>query len=216
MATHGSMKAFNPQVDDWTTYAERLKHYLLANGVTDADQKRSILLTVCGAATYKLLRSLIGKDNLDTTSYEDLVKKLTEHHNPLPSTIVQRFHFNSRIRTEGETIAQYVAALRDLALHCEYGDKLSEMLRDRLVCGVNHKGIQCKLLAQTDLTYETAYALAISMESSERDAKILVKQQSTPIPPLTNPVREEVHYAQPTRQKGTNRQSTPQSPISCY
>ena len=94
------------------------------------------------------------------------------------------------------------------------------MLRDRLVCGVNHKGIQRKLLAQTDLTYETAYALAISMESSEqdakRDAKILVKQQSTPIPPLTSPVREEVHYAQPTRQKGTNRQNTPQSPISCY
>ena len=57
MATHGSMEAFNPQAEDWTIYAERLQHYLVANGVEDADKKRAILLTVCGAPTYKLLRS---------------------------------------------------------------------------------------------------------------------------------------------------------------
>ena len=59
MATQGSMEAFNPQAEDWTIYAERLQHYLVANGVEDADKKRAILLTVCGASTYKLLRSLV-------------------------------------------------------------------------------------------------------------------------------------------------------------
>ena len=46
MATHGSMKAFNPQTEDWCTYEQRLKHYFIANGVTEAGRKRSILLTV--------------------------------------------------------------------------------------------------------------------------------------------------------------------------
>ena len=52
MATHGSMKAFNAQVDDWSIYVERLQHYFIANDVTDAGKKRSILLTVCGTPTY--------------------------------------------------------------------------------------------------------------------------------------------------------------------
>ena len=55
MATHGTIKTFNPQVDDWSTYEERLKHYLIANYVQDAGKKQSILLTVCRARTYKLL-----------------------------------------------------------------------------------------------------------------------------------------------------------------
>ena len=43
-------------------------------------------------------------------------------------------------RAAGESIAGYVAALRELAEHCKYGTTLPEMLRDRLVCGVNHEG----------------------------------------------------------------------------
>ena len=38
-----------------------------------------------------------------------------------------------------------LTAARSLLRVYSYGDKLSEMLRDRLVCGVNHNGIQRKL-----------------------------------------------------------------------
>ena len=51
--------------------------------------------------------------------------------------IVERFRFNSRFRHEGETAAQYLAELRNLVRYCEYGQNLDEMLRDRLVCGIN-------------------------------------------------------------------------------
>jgi len=33
-------------------------------------------------------------------------------------------------------IAEYVAELRSLAAHCDFGDYLEEALRDRLVCGL--------------------------------------------------------------------------------
>jgi hypothetical protein len=71
-----------------------------------------------------------------------------------------------------------MAALRAIGLHCDYGDRLSEMLRDRLVCGVNHKGITDKLLSTPDLTYEQAMTLAQSLENSEKDAEKL----PSPIP----------------------------------
>lgn len=73
-----------------------LGHYFAANKITDETQKRSILLTVCGAATYKLLRSLVGPEAVNTISYDNLVKLAKEHYNPKPSAIVQQFHFNSR------------------------------------------------------------------------------------------------------------------------
>lgn len=59
----------------------------------------------------------MGADRVATTSFADIVKKLKEHYDPKPSAIVQRFKFNSRRREDGETIAVYVAALRELAEH---------------------------------------------------------------------------------------------------
>ena len=103
--------------------------------------------------------------------YDELVLLAMNHYKPKPSVIVQRFNFNKRTRAAGESITAYVTALRKLALHCEYGGSLSEMLRDRLVCGVNHRGIQRKLLSETDLTFDRAYTLAQMVESSERGLK---------------------------------------------
>ena len=131
MSTHGSVKNFNPQSDDWPTYIERLEHYFVANDVTEAAKKRSILLMVCGTPTYKLLRSLVEGGKLDSVSYAGLVKLLKEHYDPRPSPIVQRFRFNRRSRLPGESVITYVAALL-----CDYGDSLAHMLWDRLVCGV--------------------------------------------------------------------------------
>ncbi len=77
-------------------------------------------------------------------------------------TDTQRYKFNSRVRDRAESVASYLAALRELAEYCEYGDRLLEMLRDRLVCGVNYKGIQRRLLAEKALTYEKAREIALS------------------------------------------------------
>ena len=183
MAMHGTVGAFDPTVDDWSTYTERLKHYFVANKVTDAEQKASILLAVCGTQAYKLLRSLVPDNKLEGVSFEELSKLLKDHYDPPPSTIVQRFHFNSRSRKPSESISEYMAALRDLARHCDYGANLSEMLRDRLVCGVNHRGIQRKLLAESGLTYDSAIKTALAIEASERDAKHLAQGTDPTLPP---------------------------------
>ena len=60
MATHvyRQIKEFNRATDNWTTYAERLAQYFLANGVESADKKRVILLTVCGPDIYRTIHSL--------------------------------------------------------------------------------------------------------------------------------------------------------------
>ncbi len=66
---------------------------------------------------------------------------------------MQRFKFKSK---PNETVADYVAVLHELAQHYNYGDKLKEMLRDRLVCGIEADEIQRRLLAEPGLTFEKA------------------------------------------------------------
>ena len=73
---------------------------------------------------------------------------LQAHYDPKPSFIVQ---FCQGSRGPNETVAQFVAALWEIAEHCEYKDNLQEMICDRLVCGINHDGIQERILTEKDL-----------------------------------------------------------------
>ena len=81
-------------------------------------------------------------------SYQELIRLIQDHLASKPSEIVQRFKFNNRFRTEGESVADFVAALRNLAEHCEHGDILETMLRDRIVCGIRDEKIQRRLLVE--------------------------------------------------------------------
>ena len=81
-----------------------------------------------------------------------------------------------------------MATLRGLAEHREYRDSLKIMLRDRLVCGINHEGIQCRLLLEKNLTYDNALEIALAMEVAAKDTKDL---QSAP----SILVSAQLHYA---------------------
>ena len=70
---------------------------------------------------------------------------------PQPSSTVQRFKFNSRSQQDTETVSLFVAELKKLSEHCEFGDSLDNMLRDRLVCGLRDVKVQRRLLAEGKL-----------------------------------------------------------------
>ena len=222
MATHGSLSPFDSSTEDWTSYTQRMNYYFVANDVADGAKKRSILLSACGATTYKIIRNLVEETKLDTTSYDDIVELVKAHFDPTPSPIMQRYRFNTRVRTDGESVAIYVAALRDIARHCEYKDTLQDMLRDRLVCGVRHKGITNRLLAEKKLDYEKALELAKAIESAEQNTKQLQSthppEAQLPIQPTGPPPRVN-HNTYPKKGRGEQprqplKQSSPRMP--CY
>ena len=62
----------------------------------------------------------------------------------------------------------YVAALKKLSTE---GDSLNEMIRDRLVCGVNDGRIQRRLLAEPDLTFKKAMDIAQAMEAADKNVQ---------------------------------------------
>ena len=71
----------------------------------------------------------------------------------------------------------YIAELKRLAEDCEFGEFLGQMLRDRIVCGINDPRIQRRLLAEREFTYKSAFELAQSMETANQNTNDL---QTTP------------------------------------
>ena len=124
----------------------------MANGITQPEKKVAVLLTVIGPKTYGLLRSFLTPNKPAEQSYARLVEVMKNHLNPKPLVIAERFKFHRKCQSESETVAQFLAELRRLAEHCDFGDHLEEALRDRLVCGLRNETTQRRLLAEADLT----------------------------------------------------------------
>ena len=60
-------------------------------------------------------------------------------------------------------MAQYIAVLKKLGEHCEFGDYLEEAMRDRFVCGLRNEAIQKRLLTEKSLTFRKAVEVAVSV-----------------------------------------------------
>jgi hypothetical protein len=108
----------------------------------------------------------VGPDDIKTKSNADLVKCLKDHYDPKPSVIVERYKFNTLSKTTDQTVSKYVVALRAQAERCNYGTSLDNMLRDRLVCGINNQAIQQRLLSEATLTLQSAWELATAIETA--------------------------------------------------
>ncbi|XP_048860098.1 uncharacterized protein K02A2.6-like isoform X1 [Brienomyrus brachyistius] len=192
MTTFGTVGEFVEGTEDWTEYEERLGHFFSANGISDGDRKRSILLSACGAKTYKLIRNLATPRKPGEIPYDDLVQLVANHHNPKPSVIVQRFKFHSHFRKQGQSVANFVAELRQLSEHCDFGAVLDDMLRDRLVCGINNEAIQRRLLGETPpLTFKKAFDISQGMEMADSNAKDIQRGHAVSQAATVHQVRKE-------------------------
>ena len=177
----GQIKEFDPNEECIAAYLERFDLYLAVNKIDEAVQASTFLLVV-GRQHYSLLRDLVAPDKPEKKSLETLKGLLLKHYEPEPIVIAERFHFYQRNQKPGESIADYHACLRKLASRCQFGEFLSQALRDKLVCGLLSESIQKALLAKADLTLDKAVETAQGMEAAAQRAKELKgSQRSSPV-----------------------------------
>ena len=204
MGTYGNVGEFKESEESWTQYAERLEQYFAANEISDAKKPSAILLSVCGSKTYGLIRDLLQPKKPGDGELKEILETLENHFSPKPSVIVERLKFHSRSRLEGENVSEFVAGLRRLSEHCQFGTTLEDMLRDRLVCGISDDRIQRRLLAERELAFEKAVEIATATEmasrnvmdlggrkpSSDNNVNKVEEEAKPPKPPKFQPKRE--------------------------
>ena len=169
----GQLSAFQPDEETISAYLERTDIFFQANDITEDKRKVTVFLNAIGAKTYTLLRDLLSPAALTDKTFKELSDALKAHFEPKPLVIAERYNFHQRSQKAGESVAEYLAELRKLALHCDFGAFLNDALRDRLVCGLRSTAAQKQLLTQTDLTLEKALRIAQGMEAADEGTKKL-------------------------------------------
>ena len=190
---------------------EQLDHFFDTNEIVDVGKKKSVFWAVVGPTTYALLRSLVSPARPGDKTFAELVAALKEHFKPTPSETVQCSKFHTRVRKPGESVADFVAELRSLAEFCNFGASLNDMLRDRIVCGINSSKIQQRLLAEKDLTLEKAVNLAQGMETATKNVQELAQTGSVAVA-----IKAEVNQVTPYRRSRKEGQQTRKFTGTCF
>ena len=151
-------------------YSERLENYFIANDIVNPAKATSDFVNGVGASTYRLIKTLSLPGKPKDLSFAEIVERVRTHFNPKPSVIIKHYEFNRCVQRPGESVADYVAALRKITEHC---DVLNDMLKDRLVCGTTDKHVQRWCLQETTMSYAEARDMALASETADRDSKRL-------------------------------------------
>ena len=155
------------------------------------------------------LFSLLGKECLKTyynlpmegedTDTDSILKKLTDHFEPKQNTTYERYIFNTCSQEPGEKFADYLNRLRTLIKTCDYKSLQDELLRDRIITGMNNSNTREKLLNENELTLKKAIEICRTAEQTAMQLEKLNEKLKE---------AELVNYTKADRRKPTQRYST--------
>lgn len=154
-------------LDRWI---QRLEGAFIIFKVEDGNIKKNYLLHFIGSDNYNLVcDSLIPRKLSDEDVTYDTIKEILQSHfSPQPLEIAEIYKFHHRVQMEGESIRDYIAALRKMAVNCNFGDYLKSAFRNQFVCGVKNRIIKEKLLGTKDLKFDDAIATALNLEVMQK------------------------------------------------
>ena len=165
----GRVEPYNLLNGNWDAYVRRVNQFIMLNNI-DKSLEVATLVTVVGAECYDLMCDLCAPSIPETKSYDDLVKLVKEHLEPERSEIAERHIFRQRVQRQGESIREYLQALKHLAKTCNFGACLEVCLRDQFVSGLFDEDMRSRIFAESKLDYKRAVELALALEAAERHA----------------------------------------------
>ena len=168
----GSIDPYNETEEDFDSYCSRVNMYFVANDIKD-EKKVAAFFTLAGPKVFGLARDLLSPAKPEESTFDVILKTLKQYYKPKPVLIYERYKFYSRSQKSGESVNDFVVALKALAHTCDFGTTLSEMLRDRFVMGLFSDKIQQVLLAESDLTFDKAVSMATAREIASKDVQAM-------------------------------------------
>ncbi|UYV70438.1 K02A2.6-like [Cordylochernes scorpioides] len=175
--TFSILGVYDPNEDDFEIFIQRFNAACTANE-TSEHKKVVILLSLLDSGLLKLGNDLFFTEKMEAQTYELIVKKIRQHLEPKKKLIPQRCLFLKRTQRENESVSEYLRELKHLASNCAFGEMLEMMLRDRFVAGLTSESLQKRLLQEDDdVKLERVFALAVSYELAEKDAKELHERE---------------------------------------
>ncbi|XP_048584822.1 uncharacterized protein K02A2.6-like [Nematostella vectensis] len=158
-------------VGDIEGYIERLECYFELMK-TRTESRVPLLLCGLTAGQYQTLRDLVAPEVPKEVAYDTLKGRLIEHYGSVRNTRLEKAKFRALRRDEKESVADFEVRLRNAVRYCEFtGEILNENLVEQFISGINHPGIERKLL-------QKGSSLKLSEAVQEASAFLLLDAKS--------------------------------------
>ncbi|XP_061710675.1 uncharacterized protein K02A2.6-like [Cydia pomonella] len=161
------------RAEAWRRWYTQFQVFLKASGVykETSDVQASLLVNLIGSEGYNVYLTFRFTKDENRDDLQTLVDKFNDHFGTKQNETMARFKFFSRNQESGESIDEYVTALKILAQQCEFKDLEESLMRDRIVCGVASSKVRDRLLRAEDLTLEKAVKITQANEMSSEEKR---------------------------------------------
>lgn len=159
------------QPEKWPVWRKRFERYATVSKLNSSDEMEKIdtCLYCMGEKSEEILLQINSQPN----TLEELLKAFDTYFQPQKNVIFERFKFNSRIQRPGEPVDEFITDIHKLAENCEFQNLKDELIRDRIVVGMQNVKVSEQLQLKPDLTLKTAIDCARQAEMQSKQTKII-------------------------------------------
>ncbi|XP_073967423.1 uncharacterized protein [Choristoneura fumiferana] len=163
------------RADAWRKWKTQFELFIKASGVHKEETavQASLLINLIGSDGFDVYQTFTFGKESDRDDVKALLKKFDEYFGVKSNVTLARYNFFTRDQEHGETISQYVVALKLLSKKCEFQSLEDSLIRDRIVCGINNGVVRDRMLRESDLTLDKAIKICEADEVSADSSRCL-------------------------------------------
>ncbi|XP_049288976.1 uncharacterized protein LOC125766922 [Anopheles funestus] len=155
----------------FTEYASRIEMFFKANDIPE-EKKVPILVTMAGASLYSVAVTVCAPDDPGNKTYAELIKVLKDYFSPVVNVVSERYQFRKLKQSSEQSINDYLISLKVQAQSCDYGQFLTDALRDQFLAGVTDHELRMRMLREPKLTLAEACEIARAWEASKLQSDV--------------------------------------------
>ena len=152
----------------WPVWIRVFELFADGSGITDAQQKKAILLHVVGRAAREIYFTL----KKDTDDYNAVVKVFKDYFAPLKNVDYEIFNFGLMRQRESESVDDFIVRLRVAADKCEFKDVDGE-IKKMVIAGCKSIRLKELILGQAGITLTDIQTKARAIEAVNSQAKAI-------------------------------------------
>ena len=161
-------------VNNWEFFRQQWTDYEVATSLDKQQQKirlatfRSVMGKECLQIFLNLKLSPEERDDIS-----ECIKALESYFKPKRNVVYERYQFNMCTQNLEEPVDSFINRLRKAASTCEFGMLTDELIRDRLVIGLQDHSTKLRLLKEETLDLNKALNICRSSEAASQQLKAM-------------------------------------------
>lgn len=201
---------------DWKVFKAQFEVYKVAKkiaGMDTEEEKIANLMLLMGPECVPIFEQFTfhATEEGRTKTLTNVVAMFDGHFEPAKNVIFERVKFNS-LRQGGRPVHQFITELQRQAGYCEYGEMKDDLVRDRIVVGVDDSKLREYLIDLDELTLAKCIQKSKQYVSHHEQAAKLDSWNEDSVESLSSQRKSQV----PTR-RGESGRSVGQDAVSkCF